>query len=790
MRRCLRVILLAAAVSAWFAGSGSSALALPSGPAPLTGSTFQGGDGDQVDQAPWIDWETLQAQHRVRHNPDPNAQDTAFAGGNQDIAPGEWQITHEADGVNPAKSNVFDAWSSVDQVGGNTFLYLAFTREQVAGTTYIAFELNRDARLWRNGRGAEIPCRRTGDLLVVFAAHASSVDAVLERWHTSASATDPDTGCATRGTFDRVATVPAGTAQGLVNQGPITSHLPGHFGPGSDIRDPALFGEAALNLGALLGGAPDDGCFAFASIWMHSRSSLEPTSQLQDYVHPQPLAVRTCSASGVKFLDSNANGERDEGEPGIPRFLIWADFDGDGLRDDNEPFTETGPHGRYVLHDIRPPRGSYELRETLLPSTGATGTSWVCSRPAEGTPPDGFANGPGGLFGCGWGPIAAATTPYATHRDFGNWLPAYLTVRKRLWPADDPGRFRLRVNGRTVVRAAGDGATRTIAVRPGSYDITETPVPPTNRADYRSSVDCHLTARQLGRGRAGTAYRGLVLGAGQHATCTFSNVHRGQPAILISKTGPAEAQAGDTLHFTFVVTNPAARPLRHVHVTDPRCDSAPELTDRAGPSGPDESPRTLDPGDAWTYACEHHTAAPTGDCVPRRVSNTGTASGTAGSTTVTDEDTIHTTLLCPGGPPQPPLPPPGPTPPGPGPHPTPPPQPPFPPGPRPPHAGTAGVAGLVVRHPCVSRVSQARIVGTRIRRIRVSVDGRRVHARTLRILQRRVAVLGRLPRPGRRGRLSVRVVFERGSDTPPVTLTRRFAVCRPAPRPHPPRFTG
>jgi len=283
-----------------------------------------------------------------------------------------------------------------------------------------------------------------------------------------------------------------------------------------------------------------------------------------------------------------------------------------------------------------------------------------------------------------------------------------------------------------------------------------------------------------------------VLRAGELATCTFSNVHRGQPAIAISKTGPAEAQAGDRLHYTFVVTNPGVRPLRRVHVTDPRCDEGPELQDKAGANGPDESPRTLDPGDAWTYACRHRTPAPTDGCVPHRVGNTGTASGTAGSTTVTADDTVFTTLLCPGGPPQPPLPPPGTAPPGPGPHPTPKPPPPpgFPPGPRPPHAGAAGVAGLSVRDPCITHVSQARVVGTRIRRISTSIDGRRVHARTLRILQRRVAVLARLPRPGRRGRLSVRVTFARGSATSPVTLTRRFAVCRPAPRPHPPRFTG
>ena len=148
----------------------------------------------------------------------------------------------------------------------------------------------------------------------------------------------------------------------------------------------------------------------------------------------------------MKFFDLNANGRRDAGEPGIPRFLVWADYDNDGRRDATEPFTETDDNGRYVLDDIRPPGGSYRLRESLLTRRNATATSWVCSFPHAGTP-GGFGNGPGGLFGCGWGPIASATTPHAQDRDFGNWLPARLTVEKQLWPAGDPGRFDLNVNG-------------------------------------------------------------------------------------------------------------------------------------------------------------------------------------------------------------------------------------------------------------------------------------------------------------------------------------------------------
>ena len=162
---------------------------------------------------------------------------------------------------------------------------------------------------------------------------------------------------------------------------------------------------------------------------------------MDDYVAPVPLSVRTCSASGTKFFDLDADGVRDPGEPGLPRFLIWADYDNDGVRDSTEPFSVTDDDGEYVIDDIRPPTGSYRLRETLATTDRrrSTPSGWACSFP-NATTAGGSANGPGGLFGCGWGPITTASTPHATRRDFGDWVPASLTIEKQLWPADDPGR--------------------------------------------------------------------------------------------------------------------------------------------------------------------------------------------------------------------------------------------------------------------------------------------------------------------------------------------------------------
>jgi hypothetical protein len=203
---------------------------------------------------------------------------------------------------------------------------------------------------------------------------------------------------------------------------------------------PGQFGETALNLAKLLDNAFGDECLAFRSVWMHSGSSTAEQSNMQDYVAPQPLDVRTCSASGTKFFDRNANGMRDPDDPGIPRFQIFADYENDGQLDPLEPNTISDDQGQYVLYDIRPPDGNYRLRETLLPGRSrsrAMAMDWTCSFPNDGTP-GGSGSAPGGLFPCGWGPLNVGLLPDARGRDFGNWFPAQPPTPPTPPPPDGP----------------------------------------------------------------------------------------------------------------------------------------------------------------------------------------------------------------------------------------------------------------------------------------------------------------------------------------------------------------
>jgi hypothetical protein len=743
----------------------TSATVLPPSPNPLPGSSFQGADGDQDNAGTRIDWQAMQRAGRTYHVADPNASDTIFASSKEN-EPGEWSFDVQKDGATPPKSNILDGWAAVDQSGAEVFLYLGFAREDDNGTTYLAFELNHDPKLWFNGE-ATIPCRRTGDILVSYEAEGTDVEVVVQRWITET--VDPSTMCARTGRIDEFSDLTANVdAQGAINDANITARLPGFY---DDEVPRRRFGEAALNLSRILDGAFNRPCFSFGSIWMHSRSSTSSSSSMQDYVSPKPLSVRSCSASGTKFHDLNGNGRHDAREPGIPRYLIWADYDNDGVVDRIEPFGITDRDGQYVINGIRP-RGTYMLRETIATRLGrlrAVAAGVVCSFPNDETR-GGTGSAPGGLFGCAWGPIATATTTNARGRDFGNYAPPVLVLRKELAPPTDPGRFDLIVNGTVSVPAAGDGTRRALRLDPGTYVVSERAVPGTNAADYRSTIECKRGThpRVL---RSGSVFANLQLRSGQIVVCTFRNIRRGAPAIAIDKVGPAAAPAGSTLRYRLYVTNPGDLPFpaASVRVTDDACDDPPVLVGKARSTGADTTPRTLDPGDTWIYRCSRKTAPPGPGCRTRSVANTGTATGTAAGASVSDMSTISTALLCP---PPPPLPTPLPPPPL-------PPEPVVPPGPRPPDAGdAAGAAFRALRaRGCLrSRTPRLSFQGTRIASVRIYVDGSLRRSLDVSRLQRTVSRRIRLL-PGRRYRVAARVAFERGSGTPPVTLTRRLRVC-------------
>ena len=188
-----------------------------------------------------------------------------------------------------------------------------------------------------------------------------------------------------------------------------------------------------------------------------------------------------CKAEGTKFNDLDADGKRDAGEPGLASWRIWADYDNDGVLDSRRAVRrhrrERPLHDRRHQADeqqqdahVHAPAKKYRLREKR-PGGGTGG--WTCSYPNASTS-GGFANGTGGDFKCGHGPIDVSTDPKVTGKDFGNYKKPKITVIKKLVPATDSGRFDLKVDGATVKAAAGDGGSGSTYVTVGAHQVTET----------------------------------------------------------------------------------------------------------------------------------------------------------------------------------------------------------------------------------------------------------------------------------------------------------------------------
>ena len=63
----------------------------------------------------------------------------------------------------------------------------------------------------------------------------------------------------------------------------------------------------------------------------------------------------------MKFEDLDGDGTRDDGEPGLDGWVIYADLDDDGIRDGGEPFATTAGGGLYTIAGILP--GTRKIRE-------------------------------------------------------------------------------------------------------------------------------------------------------------------------------------------------------------------------------------------------------------------------------------------------------------------------------------------------------------------------------------------------------------------------------------------
>src|SRR5437588_740337 len=133
------------------------------------------------------------------------------------------------------------------------------------------------------------------------------------------------------------------------------------------------FGEAKLNLPAVLSAIGSSPCTSFVSMQVHSRSSSSISSALIDYAGPQAVEVQSCAVNGQKFQDNNANGTKDSGDPGLSGWKFYLDTNNNGQYDSGEPTGTTGADGNFHITNV--PAGTYTVREAPSGSQQSAGGS-------------------------------------------------------------------------------------------------------------------------------------------------------------------------------------------------------------------------------------------------------------------------------------------------------------------------------------------------------------------------------------------------------------------------------
>ena len=336
--------------------------------APLSGSSYDSGDGNQ-DDGTGLDWQGAYAAGRVKESPDAN--DDCFVGGVKELNPDAWAFNRSAGGCTPGKSNLRVAYAQPESTPLTTFGHFAFFRNDTTGNTFLTFELNQAATSWTNATGTTIPCRSNGDLLLSYEVGGSSLTTSLYRWTGDGSGPSSCPNGAA-GTFAASGVIPGTRFQGTMNSGAaITNRVnPAAYGSSFPANS---FGEGAVDLPAVLGAMGQSPCFGFVQMQVHSRSSSSISSAMIDYTTPVPVYLHSCAATGTTYQDTDGDGTRDGGEPGLAGFRSYADLDDDGSFDAGEPSGLSDATGFYRILNV--PAGAFKVRQVAQ-------AGYRCSEPS------------------------------------------------------------------------------------------------------------------------------------------------------------------------------------------------------------------------------------------------------------------------------------------------------------------------------------------------------------------------------------------------------------------------
>lgn len=286
--RSRRLHPLALLLAAALVGAGAVAVSF----ANLTGSTFEGNDGNLVVNTPGnTDW--ANAPHRVVGlDKESGKEDNSFGQGTKEDDP---KVSIVEGSIPPNKNDLTRFYVGSEYANGSNFLYLAWERRVNIGAANLDLEINKKTTegFTQSTTGALTLNRSPGDLLVTYDFSGSGEPTLgLLKWITKDNGTASD--CFSANSLPcwgkRVDLSAAGDAEGAVNTETVKDPIAPEAG--RELTK-GLFGEAAIDL-TKAGVFPKGTCEAFGSAFLKSRSSASFPAEVKDFIAPQPVNISNC----------------------------------------------------------------------------------------------------------------------------------------------------------------------------------------------------------------------------------------------------------------------------------------------------------------------------------------------------------------------------------------------------------------------------------------------------------------------------------------------------------------
>lgn len=273
--------------------------------ANLSGSTFEGNDGNLVvNTSGNTDWANVSGLN-TGIDKASGSTDNSFGQGTKEDNAAATVVT----GSIPPNKNDLTRFYEASELGasnGHTYLYLGWERLVNIGNANLDFEINQKATsgFTSSTTGAVTLTRTEGDILVTYDFGGSGTPTLgLNFWLTSGNGhTASDCFSANSlpcwGNHESL----GGNAEGAVNTGDVTDPLQS---PAATLTK-GLFGEAAVDLTAA-GVFPEGTCKAFGSAFVKSRSSSSFTAELKDFIAPISVNISNCGTIVIKKVTENGD---------------------------------------------------------------------------------------------------------------------------------------------------------------------------------------------------------------------------------------------------------------------------------------------------------------------------------------------------------------------------------------------------------------------------------------------------------------------------------------------------